>query len=261
MECKKCSHRFTEIPDLENHVSNVYSDDYFFEGAAGYPNYLAEKNILLKTGKRYSKILAKFTKPGKVLDIGSAAGFILNGFKESGWQCHGIEPNENMALYGRNELILDIQTSDLETYKTDKKFDLISMIQVIGHFYDLDKALLNVSRFSKKNGLVLVESWNMKSAVARLLGKHWHEYSPPSVVHWFSDQTLNQLFNYYGFEIIAKGRPAKRINLRHALSFYQEKAPAFSRPIFNLLNRSLGKLTFMYPPFDLKWYLFKKLKD
>ncbi|HMG69066.1 MAG TPA: hypothetical protein VK588_15315, partial [Chitinophagaceae bacterium] len=37
MECKKCSHRFTEIPDLENHVSNVYSDDYFFEGAAGYP--------------------------------------------------------------------------------------------------------------------------------------------------------------------------------------------------------------------------------
>jgi 2-polyprenyl-3-methyl-5-hydroxy-6-metoxy-1,4-benzoquinol methylase len=63
------------------------------------------------------------------------------------------------------------------------RFDLINMIQVIEHVYDLDKALQNVARLLKEDGLVLVESWNMKSIVARMMGKRWPEYNPPSVVH------------------------------------------------------------------------------
>ena len=32
LECKQCGHQFIEIPDHQEHVSTVYSDDYFFEG-------------------------------------------------------------------------------------------------------------------------------------------------------------------------------------------------------------------------------------
>ena len=32
LECKECGHQFIEIPDPREHVSTVYSDDYFFEG-------------------------------------------------------------------------------------------------------------------------------------------------------------------------------------------------------------------------------------
>src|SRR5689334_5810230 len=71
LECKQCGHQFIEIPDHQEHVSTVYSDDYFFEGKDGYPNYLNKRDILYKHGLRYAKLIGKYTKPGKVLDIGS----------------------------------------------------------------------------------------------------------------------------------------------------------------------------------------------
>jgi len=260
LECRKCNHRFLEIRDPENHVELVYSDDYFFAGQHGYPNYLEEKDILYKTGQWYAKLISKHAKPGKVLDVGCAAGFILKGFESAGWECRGIEPNDTMAEYGRSELKLPITTGSLENFEIQEKFSLISLIQVVGHFYDIDAALEKISRMLTNDGLVLVESWNMKSAMAKILGKHWHEYSPPSVVHWFSDRTLTQLFNFHGFELVGKGLPIKRISLSHALSLFKEKTPGFvfKEWVFNFLDRSVGNATLIYPPFDVKWYIFRR---
>ncbi|HET7116378.1 MAG TPA: class I SAM-dependent methyltransferase [Hanamia sp.] len=260
-ECKTCGHRFTEIKDIDNHLVEAYSDDYFFEGKAGYPNYLEEKDMLYKSGLKYAKVVSKYTKPGKVLDVGCAAGFILKAFEKKGWECYGIEPNDTMASYGRKELNLDIRTGGMETFSPDQKFDLINLIEVIGSLYDLDKAMKNVSQLCKRGGLVLVESWDMKSFAALFFGKKWHEYCPPSVVHWYSDKTLTQLFNYYGFEIIAKGRPSKKITLKHGLAIIAENSSrsALKKRFFNFLRKTLGDIAIPYPPVDVKWYLFKKL--
>jgi len=259
-ECMHCGHRYCEINNPEKHVEKVYGDDYFFEGKQGYPNYLDEKDILLEYGIKYAKLLSGYSKPGKLLDVGSAAGFILKGFEKAGWECHGLEPNDTMAGYGRKELGLDITTGDLESFKTNEKFDLVNLIQVIGHFTDLDKAILNISSLIKANGLVLIESWDRSSWPARLMGKNWHEYSPPSVINWFNDKTLTQLFNYYGFEWVDRGRPSKKINIKHGLSLFDETMPSFffKKKMLNFFEKTIGKYNVPYPPFDVKWYIFKK---
>jgi len=259
-ECISCGHRYTTIDDLKNHVKQVYSDDYFFDGKAGYPNYIKEKDLLIKAGKRYAQIISKFTKPGRLLDVGCAAGFIMKGFKEAGWDCDGIEPNETMASYGRSEMNLNIFTTSLEEFKANSKYDLICLIEVIGHFHDLQKATNNISTLLSEGGHVLIESWNMNSIVAKLLGKRWHEYSPPSVLNWFSDSTLSQLFEKIGFQFIAKGYPQKQINVEHAMALLEEKLPrfVFKEQLFNSTISFAGKLTVNYPLHDLKWYLFRK---
>lgn len=194
------------------------------------------------------------------LDIGCAAGFILKGFEHAGWTCQGIEPNDTMASYGRDFLHLDIKTSAVETFETEERFDLIILIQVIGHVYDLDKALQNVNRLLKPNGIVLVESWNTGSLAARLLGQRWHEYSPPSVVHWYSDKTLGLLFKYYGFQLVDKGYALKKINTKHAFSFLAGKtANTILKKIVESANKFVMKFALIYPLFDVKWYVFKKV--
>jgi len=260
-QCNKCGHRFTRIKDVENHLTEVYSDAYFFEGKGGYPDYMKEKDLLYKSGINYAKILSKYTKPGEVLDVGCAAGFILKGLVDSGWRGHGVEPNDTMASYGRNELKLDIQTGGLEEYRSDIKFDLVNIIQVVGSFYDIDKAVETVNRLLKKDGLVMVESWDMESLAARIQGKNWHEYCPPTVITWFSDKTLTQAFNYYGFELVAKGRPKKMINVNHGISLVDESFPnfIFKKLILKFFSRLFGKYNVRYAAVDLKWYLFKKI--
>jgi SAM-dependent methyltransferase len=258
VNCETCGHRNTAINNIQHHVQEVYGDEYFFEGKQGYPNYLLQKELLLQYGKNYATIMAKYTKPGLMLDVGCAAGFILNGFKEAGWHCEGVEPNNTMASYGRKEMKLNITTGDLESFTTNNKFDLVNLTQVIGHFTDVDKAIKNIVSILKKDGFVLVESWDMDSNMAKLMGKYWHEYSPPSVINWFSDNTMNQLFNYYGFELVAKGRPSKKIQLKHAFSLLDETLPNIflKKKLLNFLSNLFGKYKVIYPSFDVKWYLF-----
>jgi SAM-dependent methyltransferase len=259
IECDTCHHRYADIGNLDNHLEEVYSDEYFFEGKAGYPNYLESKDLLIKAGNRYARLISGYAEKGTMLDVGSAAGFIMKGFEMEGWKCYGVEPNDTMASYGRENFHFDIQTGSLENYTSEQKFDLVSMIQVIGHFYDLHQAIRNVKDLLKPNGLVLIESWNMKSLIAKLLGRRWHEYSPPSVLHWFSDTTIKQLFEKQGFRLIAKGHPVKKINVRHAVSLLDEKLPkfAFKKQILKQADILAGKYSVIYPLHDLKWYLFK----
>jgi SAM-dependent methyltransferase len=259
-ECTKCKLRFSNLKDTHNHLANVYSDDYFFAGGAGYPNYLEEKKELYNSGIRYAKIISRFATPGKVLDVGCAAGFYLKGFEKLGWECLGIEPNETIASYGREELKLNIVTGDLESFQRDEKFDLINLIEVIGSFHDLNKAMLKVQDLAKKGGLVLVESWDHSSKVARFFKKSWHEYCPPSVINWFSDKTLTELFNSYDFDLVTTGKPSKKIKGMHALEIVAKNSPRFifKKPLFNFLKYTIGKITLTYPPLDLKWYIFKK---
>ena len=82
-------------------------------------------------------------------------------------------------------------------------------------------------------------------------GRHWHEYCPPSSLHYFSPSNLAALARQFGFERVARGRPPKKINLKHAGTFATHA----------LFGRSLDWLPdwdVPYPSFDLMWALFRK---
>lgn len=261
-ECFNCHHRMTKTKAPDTHVSDIYSNEYFYGGGAGYPNYLEEKEILIQHGRRYGKILSKYIKqPGSVLDVGAAAGFILKGLIDSGWKGYGIEPNDNMAAYARNKLGLDVQTNRVESFQPQKRFDLICFIQVIAHLVEPDKAIQISSKWLLENRLILIETWNYKSLTARLFANHWHEYSPPSVLHWFSPVSLNLLMKRFGFKLLSTGRPSKKIIWKHARSLLQYKFMKIS--FFSLIKPFLhivsDHILLPYPAEDLFWSLFKKV--
>ena len=98
-ECQTCHHQFLEASPSLHHAAQVYGDDYFYGGAAGYPDYLAEGRLIREHGQRYGKMLKKHMQPGRVLDVVAAAGFILSGFVDHHWVGDGIEPNAQMATF------------------------------------------------------------------------------------------------------------------------------------------------------------------
>lgn len=259
-QCSRCQHRYCIIDNHDVHLEENFSDDYFFAGKDGYPDYLENKDILYQAGIRYAKLVSRFMRPGKILDVGSAAGFILKGFVDNGWKGQGVEPNKSMAEWGRAHLGLDIVASGLEEFQSVENFDLVSMIQVNGSLYDLDTAFNRVRELLNKGGYVLLESWDRESRWAKLNGKYWHEYCPPTVLHWYSDQTLDQFMNHHGFQLVSKGKPVKKIKMRHGLSLLDHSTPAIPGKSFLLRNMAklFGNATVRYPSWDLKWYLYQK---
>lgn len=258
--CESCHHQFCELNPSDTHVEQVYSDDYFQGGGAGYSDYLSEAQVLKSHSRRYSKILARYTQPGYMLDVGAAAGFILQGFVESGWKGRGIEPNPHMAQYAQTQLGLPVEAGTLELLQTSDRFDLVTMIQVVPHFFDLKQAFQSAADVTKPNGFWLIETWNRESCMARAFGKNWHEYSPPSVLHWFSPTGLQILAEQFGFREIAKGRPSKWIKASHAKSLlaYKLRGSNFGRQTMKLVNLIPDRLAIPYPSEDLFWMLFQK---
>ena len=99
----------------------------------------------------------------------------------------GLEPNGAMTDFGREDLGLDMRQGTLESFDSSEKFDLVSMIQVVAHFYDPRAAFEKAAGLLDENGCLLIETWDRESVSARVFGKNWHEYSPPSVLHWFRE--------------------------------------------------------------------------
>ena len=107
--CQDCNHLFTDLLLSNDKMNSIYSDDYFFGGGAGYDDYTLQKGMLTKRGEYYAEKMNRYMMPGRVLDIGSAAGFILKGFENKGWKGTGIEPNASMAAYGRKIIGVDVK--------------------------------------------------------------------------------------------------------------------------------------------------------
>lgn len=256
-DCVACSHRFTEVNLDPKHVEKTYDDAYFNGGGAGYTDYLQEAEILRQRGHWYSRLLSKYTDKGKVLDVGSAAGFILKGMTETGWQGVGVEPNKSMAEFGRQELGLEILPTSVENYASDEKFDAVTMIQVMAHFAKPKEIFSHIKQTLKDNGYLLIETWNRKSLSEKIFGTKWHEYSPPSVLHFFSDEGIEKLAEEQGFERIAIGRPSKWISGSHAKSLiaYKFGEKSIITKFFSIIP---NRMNFPYPSEDLFWVLYQK---
>jgi SAM-dependent methyltransferase len=260
LACGACGHRTTEVAAAGDHVATTYSDDYFEGGGAGYRDYTSEAEILIEHGRQYGQLMTNYTKAGRVLDVGAAAGFVLKGYMESGWTGEGIEPNEKMANYARTQLGVPTTTGSLENFRRDAVFDLISMIQVVAHFINPRAALKIADSVTRPGGFWLIETWNRESLTARIFGKHWHEYSPPSVLHWFSPQGVNRLATEFGYREVGRGKPSKRISGKHAKSLvhYRLESSYPGRAVNGLLRFIPDDLSLPYPAEDLFWILLQK---
>ena len=259
LQCKDCNHLFTDLILTTEKVDAIYSDDYFFGGGAGYDDYTLQKDMLISRGEYYADKISRFMVPGKVLDIGSAAGFILKGFENKGWQGTGIEPNASMAEYGRTIVGVNIKKGTLASVKLEEKFDLIILIQVVGQIDNLKRSISKVSNYLKPGGHVLIETWNKDSITAKILGKYWHEFSPPSTLNYFSDKTLEGIMCQNNFSLVGQGTPKKNIYSNHAKSFIKHKILQSNRLKWAAGITSLipGNIIIPYPAEDLFWGLFK----
>jgi len=252
LACQKCGHQF--IPKLHhpNEIEKIFDDSYFF-GDVEYSDYLHNNQTLVKQGEWYAKLLHSYCKPGRLLDVGAAAGFLLKGFTSQNWKGMGLEPNASMVRYGKERLGLNMKQGYLENSQLDQIFDLITMVQVLPHFYDIRQALENLTKITRPGSLLLIETWDRNSLIAKIFGKRWHEYNPPSARHWFTKGEVITLLKQYHFELMDMGRPAKKIDSSRIRSRISKK------PGYKWLSNLIPKgIQLPYFGDDLFWAIFRK---
>jgi SAM-dependent methyltransferase len=257
--CGSCGHGFADYQADGRHLSTIYGDDYFSATGPGYLDYLSEAELLRKKGRRYGAIIGHYAPHGRVLDVGSAAGFIAAGMRDTGLAVTGLEPNGRMASYAREALGLPTLNETLENLGGVAAYDVVSMIQVVAHFVDPRRAFAAAARATRPGGYWLIEGWKADSIVACTFGRRWHVYSPPSVLNYFTMKSLDLLAAEFGFLRVATGRPRKLLTAVHAAGLFEFLGPRSNvlRFAAKVARRIPRRFVLPYPGDDIFWAIYR----
>ena len=256
VRCAKCGLVYT-LPRLPTaRILEMYQVDYWRSAEArnfGYTDYLRDRDRYLRTFRLRSKVIDRYkTSAGHVLDIGCAAGFFLKVMEEKGWETTGVEISVFMADFARTELKLsNVFPGTLEQQPFEaESFDVITLWDVIEHLEDPRSVLAATQRLLKKDGILVLETQNVESVVARLMGRRWHHYKFEEHLWHFSPKTLSALLALEHFAVVETSSrwAGKYVSMNFALersARIHASLPQLLRPL-----RSLGSLSFYVNPMD-----------
>ena len=182
-KCKDCKFVFYEIIPSISDLNKVYS------------NYTRDKCITAlskqKIKVQLSEILGAYNI-SDILDIACGDCYILDTLKE-------INPKLNLYATEHKTAKQNVLNKGYKflggefSPKTNIKFDLIIMTEVIEHVNDVNALLENIYKMLKPNGLVYISTPNFSCIERLIMGSKWGMIVPPEHLSYFTSQTLNKV--------------------------------------------------------------------
>jgi len=213
-ECLSCkTARVETIPSPE--ALRKHYDLSYFKGSKekfGYVDYATEEEGLVPTFKsRKTRIESEISK-GRILDVGCATGGFLKVFGPH-WEKHGIELSSELLEAHPAPKDISIWIGDFLEYETADLFDVITLWDVLDHARDPAAMLEKAAKLLRPGGLLCVLVGDRTSLFARVLGKRWHLYIPPTHLTFFSREGLSRLLDKTGFEFLSRTYEGKWVPL------------------------------------------------
>jgi len=212
VECRNCHLRFLGVQPGAEALAELYSPAYFQSdfrcGRAAGSSF--DEESFREENRGLLDEFGRWTAPGRLLEVGCAAGWLLKHAQERGWQAQGVEFSQVAADHARS-LWLDVHHGDLMSAKlAAASFNLIYLGDVLEHVPDCRAVATECARLLKPGGLIylrgpvttnsLARSWAL--AACRALGRTIVLREPPYHLWEFTPSTLARLFETCGFEIV-----------------------------------------------------------
>lgn len=202
-QCKQCGFKFTNPRPNQNSIGVYYKSDNYYSHSNSKSGiipgiYQWVRNYTLK--KKYL-LISKFSKKGTILDIGCATGQFLHQFKKQGWNCVGIEPNDEAREFAVKNYSLDVQKGDLENFPS-QSFGVITMWHVLEHVHDLKNTMTQLKRIVNSDGVLFIALPNIESWDANHYKEYWAGLDVPRHLYHFGRNNVEELFNNYGFKLV-----------------------------------------------------------
>lgn len=249
LRCASCGLVYVS-PRLQGQaLLDVYGADYWKSSnpkQRGYADYAKEAALYLKTyAKRMALVSRHVPARARVLDVGCAAGYFLRVAQRAGHDVHGVEVSAAIAGEAVRELGAErvfVGTLDAAVEARGwqpHSFGLVTLWDVIEHVPDPQAVLRTIRTLLAPDGVLLLETQNVGSRWARLLGRRWHHYKHDEHIYHFDPATIRRLLADTGFAVRSMG--AAYAGKYVSFGFVAERAGRFGR-LAGLLAKPLALL-------------------
>jgi 2-polyprenyl-3-methyl-5-hydroxy-6-metoxy-1,4-benzoquinol methylase len=147
------------------------------------------------------KALSKFTKRGKILDVGCGSGFFLDIAKEKKWDTTGEELNKSdakiTASHGHT-----VFTERIEEIPFKEKFSAITLWDVFEHIVDGEQYLKHLKKLLAPGGVVFMQIPNAGSLAARIMHEKCNMFHTLGHVSLYNPHTIALMAKKCGFKIV-----------------------------------------------------------
>ncbi len=241
--CTQCSFVYVSPRYCDETIHQVYDADYWNSGSPktkGYANYASEEPLYLKTFRRRRTFVEnQCPSPARILDVGCAAGYFLRVMRDAGHTVFGVELSAPIAqkaiehLGAERGFIGQLEQAPAEPFAPGS-FDLVTMWDVIEHVPDPHAMLQLCKRMLKPGGRILLETQNVDSRFAALLGRRWHHFKHEEHIYHFHPRTIRDLLHSGGLEVehLTTAYGGKYVSL----GFIAERAGRLNRGLSLLLK-------------------------
>lgn len=198
----------------------LYAADYFTAaagslGAEGYLDYVGDEDVHRANARRRLRLLARHVEPGRLLDVGCAAGFFVDEARRAGWVARGVDVSEPMVTWGASQLGLDLVRGALIDLPSEEPESCVTMWDYLEHSIDPRADVEQAFRRLRPGGVLALSTGDAGSLLARLSLRRWHLMTPRHHNVFFSRATIRRLLTSVGFEVVSIGAPASVYPIRY----------------------------------------------
>lgn len=161
--------------------------------------HIARRHQKTIEARRSLRTLKRLQPDGRLLEVGSAAGYFLWEARRQGYRVQGLDLTAQLVHFARD--VLDVPTFEgtlCEAPFAPESFDIIYMRNVLSHLAYPRQEFATLNRLLRPGGLFVLETGN----VAELPADQAGELELPDHLFHFSEATIAKLLELTGFERI-----------------------------------------------------------
>ena len=170
-------------------------------------------------------------KPRTFLDVGCAGGALVKLMREKGCDAYGVDPA------GEGE---GVTACDFEEYRTDMRFDLITVLNTLEHLPAPSRFLRRVRGLLSEGGTVLVTVPNLAGKTVRI---STDAFLSSAHLYHFTPETLRAMFMRNGLRVVVAGgrteEMGEKIYMTAEVGGWQKVLPVLDADYVGQLKRHL----------------------
>jgi 2-polyprenyl-3-methyl-5-hydroxy-6-metoxy-1,4-benzoquinol methylase len=243
-KCRGCGLWFNSPRLPHNEIRALYDKNYYFFNRTDKDEFKRMVDLYCRSVRMVDRLVDE----RRVLEIGSAKGYLLAALQGLGWTVQGVELSKDAARYALRRFKVPTFTGTLEEYidtHTSEQFPLVLALDVLEHVTDPRRFLKSITDVVAPNGYLIIDTPNGAAADIITRKSNWKGFNPYHIFV-FSKHNLAMLLVDYGFgvdKILAYN------NGGHASTAGSEQRTGMFKPFIKRTLRRLGILQSIQRPY------------